>query len=109
MHYGDLKHIKSAKCEIVIYAHEESAKKNQLTMIDYEICSIYKCQHIDMYAFQALWDNFEITFKKQLDKLDRETFYLITLSVNKINEFTWVKSKKVTDAMIKKNPALGLH
>ena len=77
-----------------------------------EICSVYKCQHVDLFLLRDLWDEFEDMFKKEIKQLKEEKFYLVTLSLS-LNKkkfvWSWSKATEVTDKMIKKNPLLGLH
>ena len=111
MHYGDPKHLEKALLQIVIYKHldltKEFAKKAE-DFFHYEICSIYKCQYMDMYLVHELWDNFDVIFKKELKKLKEEQFYLVTLTIVK-NKLKWSEATEVTDKMFKKDPFLGLH
>jgi hypothetical protein len=106
MHHGDPKHIKKAFLQIVVYKHIDDDDDDFF----YEICSIYKCQYIDMFIIvDELWDNFHKMFEKQLKKLGAEKFYLVTLKVNKLNDFVWSDAVEVTDRMHKAKPELGLH
>jgi hypothetical protein len=108
MHYNDPNHLKVAKLQIVIYKHMDLTVSHTKDLFDYQICSIYKCQHIDMFMLQELWDDLDKMFPKQLNKLKPELFYLVDLTLGK-KGLKWESSVEITNAMFKKNPALGLH
>jgi hypothetical protein len=125
MHIGDKQHIKNAKLQIVIYKHEVLSKKDTY---DYEICSIYKCNHVKLHDIEKLATNIKPSFYQELciidlkakrrwknpliidilEKLDKECFYLFTF-VYKKHELLYKKHEKITPKDLKKDPLLGLH
>ncbi len=107
----DSKQLKEAILQIVIYKHLDLTTEFAKCVDDlfrYEICSIYKCKHMDMYVIHEFWDNFDKDFKKELKKLKEEKFYLVTLTIGK-KKLKWMKATEVTDEMMKQDQLLGLH
>lgn len=110
MHHGDSKHLEKSLLQLVVYKHMDKHTEYLEDLFHTEICSVYKCQHVDLFLLRDLWDTFEDMFKKEIKKLDEEKFYLVTLSLtNGKKKFLWAKAVEVTDKMLKKNPLLGLH
>jgi hypothetical protein len=108
MHYGDEEHIYKARLEVVIYKHEDLTNGGY----DYQICSIQKCQYMDMYVLRELWDNFETMFKKELKKVKPEKFYEVEFRIKKVGKkvkLYWYLDVELTDLMIEQTPLLGLH
>ena len=75
MHYGDKEQLEKNILEIIIYKHGICGETDDKYEID--LSSIRRCQYIRPWDMSRLLMDFQWRFKKEIDELEQEHFYLI--------------------------------
>ena len=109
MHYGDKKQLKIQKVLVTVYK-DQFIDETKFTDRDISIRieTIVEARYVPTHSMCQLHYNIEHILRKEIPNMKDDVIYLVQL---KTDGWDWkvIKLIEVTDKMLKKNPALGLH
>lgn len=95
MHFGDKEQLDNNIVELVVYKHQDLSNEKEYY---FGIESIRKCQYICPSHFIKLLMCFEYMFKKEIDELDLDVFYVVQLkSIDGYGEFVIVSIERSSE------------
>lgn len=98
MHYGDKEQVEKNLIEIIIYKYEICGESKD--KYDIDLSSIRKCQYIRPWDMSRLLMDFQWRFKKEMDELEHEHFYLVCVKdINGYGEFKIINIETLDDTL----------